>query len=355
MNILFLTNELRYTCGVTNHLLHLAGELAKNSKHKIFIITGGGNGIDRFDDINIKILEDKRFLHENRNSVNYLSAVNILSKFIRQNKIDILHSHSHYAANIAAMVTKLRKIPKVQTNHGILEEKGKLNHFSADKYVAINEHIYNYIIENKITAAENVKFIRCGIQIPIELSMKTHSPVKVLAASRFIHEKGLDLYIKAVSEIEYEIKSKAEFYIAGEGEEESNLKKLNDDLNAGVKFLGRVNNLGNTLKDTHIFVYTSRSKSEGFPAVITEAGAFNNLLIISDFKGVDSVVKDNVDALVFPVNDVKKLAEQIREAILNYNNLSKIAEQFYYKVKDLYDLNKMISKHEELYSQCLKP
>ncbi len=129
---------------------------------------------------------------------------------------------------------------------------------------------------------------------------------------------------------------------------------MNEDLNAGIKFLGRVNSLGDTLKDTHIFIYASRSKTEGFPAVITEAGAFNNLLITSDFDGVSSVVKDNVDALVFSVDDAGKLAELTTKAISEYSSLSKISEQFYFKVKELYDVDKMISKHEELYSQCLK-
>ncbi len=354
MNILFLANELRYTCGVTNHLIHLGRGLGQNGKNRVLIITGGGNGTDRFRDTDVKVLEDGKFMHGNRNAVNYLSAANVLAKFVKRNKIDIIHSHSHYAANIAALASKLIHVARVQTNHGLLEEVGKLKHFAADRYVAINEHIYDYIIKNDIARPPEVKFIRCGIPVPRKPALKKNKPIKVLAASRFTAEKGLDTYINAVSKIPGEVRSRAEFYIAGEGEEEGNLVALNNRLKSGVRFLGRVTDLPGRLKENHIFIYPSRSKREGFPAVITEAGAYNNLLITSDFEGAYSVLKNGADCLVFPAEDPDMLAVQITRAINGFGKLSQVSEALYVKVKELFDLGKMISKHEELYRECLK-
>jgi len=354
MNILFLANELRFTCGVTNHLLHLAGGLAKNKNNNICIITGGGNGIDRFDNLHVKVLEDNKFLHESRSSLNYISAVNVLAKFIRQNKIDIVHSHSHYAANIAALASKLKKFPKIQTNHGLLEDTGKLKHFIADKYVAINGHIYDYIIKCKIAKPADVVFIRCGIPVQPEPSAKKDKPISVLAASRFIPAKGLDNYVRAVSQIPKEVRSKALFYIAGEGVEESNLVKLNKELKSGIKFLGRVTDLPAYLKDNHVFVYPSLSKNEGFPAVITEAGANNNLLITSDFLGALDTLNHGVNCLIYPAEDVDSLKTLIVRAITEYHKLTHISVNLYNRVKDLYNLDNMIAKHQELYDLCLR-
>jgi glycosyltransferase involved in cell wall biosynthesis len=353
MNLLILANELRYTCGVTNHLLHLTDRLSRNKNNNIFIITGGGNGIDRFDNLNVKVLEDKNFLHESRSPLNYLSAVNVLAKFIKQNSIDIAHSHSHYAANIATLSSKLKQIPRIQTNHGLLEDTGKLKHFTADKYVTINQHIYDYIIKSKIAKPADVMFIRCGIPVPAEPAAKKDKPISVLAASRFIPEKGLDNFIRAVSKIPKDVKEKAVFCIAGEGKEEDNLKKLNKDLKSRIKFLGRVNNLPELLNDNHIFVYPSRSNNEGFPAVITEAGANNNLLISSDFRGAQDTLKHGINCLVYPADDVESLATRITHAITEYHKLTHIAVNLYNRVKDLYNLNNMIAKHEELYEKCL--
>ena len=354
MNILYLANELRYTCGVTNHLLYLTSGLAANSENRIFIITGGGDGIERFKNINAEILNDNRFHHQNRSAVHYISAINVLSGFIKKNKIDIIHSHTHYAANIASNASYLKRMPKIQTNHGLLTDKGKLKHFNADKYIAINEHIYDYLLANNITSEDNIKLIRCGIYVPPEAPVKSKVKLKIIAASRFTKEKGLDIFINAVSKLGNEVKQKAEFIIAGMGEEETALKQMNSELNAGISFPGNIVNLGEILKNTHIFVYPSRSKSEGFPAVITEAGASGNLLITSDFYGVTRAVENNVDGIIFKSEDADNLAEALSRAINDFDSLAGFRLNFYNKVKNLFNLETMIQKHEDLYKECLR-
>jgi len=354
MNILLIANELRYSCGVTNHLLHLTRGLAENKADRIFLITGGGNGIERFNDLNVEVIKDERFLHENRSSVNYINAINALARFIRKNKIDIVHSHSHFAANITSHANMLGKIRRIQTNHGLLKDEGKLKHFTADRYVAINEHIYRHIIDNKIAASADVVFIRCGIPVPTEPAQKNEGKINVISASRFTPEKSLDTFIKAVSKLPEEIRTKAEFFVAGEGELENELKILNERLKAGINFPGSVRNLNEWLGKAHILVFTSVSKTEGFPAVITEAGASDNLLISSEFYGVQSVVQDKVDGFLFTPGEESELASLLGYAIRNFDECKPLALHFYNKVKDLFDLEKMITKHQELYAQCVR-
>src|SRR4030095_11535572 len=353
MNILLMVNELRYTCGVTNHVIHLSGGLQKTGKVKLWIVCGGGNGLDRFKGLKINITEDKKYLHNKRNIANYASAINKLAKFILENKIDIVHSHSHYAANIAKQASGFANVRLIQTNHGILQDKSRLKHFNAEKYIAINEHIYVYLIKNKITEKENIKFIRCGIPVDTAPPVKSGSKIKVLSASRFTKEKGVDIFIKAVSLLNNGTKAKAEFYIAGEGDEESKLEKLNNDSEAGIKFLGSQKDMYSILRESHILVYPSRSKSEGFPAIITEAGATNNLIVSSGFDGSESVITDGQDGIIFSLDNVNDLAEKLDNAINNFAGYKRTALEFYEKVKDWFDLGTMIRKHVELYEECL--
>ncbi len=349
MNILLIANELRYTCGVTNHLLHLAGGLSKISANKIYIICGGGNGIERFKEINAETIKNQKFLHEKRTPLNYLSAIRFLKKVIKENKINIIHSHSHYAANIASRAAKNTNVTTIQTNHGLLEEKGRLKHFIADKYIALNEHIYDYIINNKIAAEKNVKLIRCGIPVPAKPPKKNNAKLKIITASRFTPEKGLDIFIKAVSLLAPDTREKAEFYIAGEGETENELKKLNKKLNAGIEFLGSVKNMYNTLAETDVVVFTSRSSTEGFPAIITEAGANHNLVITSNFNALGNMVENNVTGLVFETENYNELSQYLGNVINNPQKIKPMAEKFYYKVKELFNVDEMIDKHLEMY------
>lgn len=352
MNILLIVNELRYTCGVTNHIIHLSRGLASSGKVKLWIITGGGNGIDRFKDINVNIISDKRFFHKGRGLGSYLSAITFLTKFIRKNKIDVVHSHNHYAANISSRAAKISKANTIQTNHGLLQSKGRLKHFNADHYIAINEHISEYLLRNKIAAETSISLIRCGVPVDPRPAKKQNGKLKVIAASRFKYGKGLDIFINAVASLDKTEKDKAEFYIAGEGELENSLKELNSSTSAGIKFLGSVKDIYSFLKDTHILVHPSRSKSEGFPAIITEAGACNNLVISSDFTGSHSVIA-NDEGLFFKVDDPNELSKKLTEAILNYSQYENTSLKFYNKVKDWFDLDTMISKHIELYDKLM--
>ena len=337
MKILFSVNELNYTCGVTNHILNLTGELSKHKDILIYIICGGGNGIDRFSDPKIEVLQDRKFLHKNRSLINYLSSIIFLVKFVKKNKINIIHSHSHYSANIAYNASKLTRVNTIQTNHGILAVQGMMNHLRAHRFISVNEHIYNYIINQNITDKKNITLIRCGIPIPDKLPEKDFSKIKIIAASRFTYEKGLDIYIKAVSKLPEHYKTIYEFCIAGEGELEKELKKLNDDLNTRITFLGRVMNIKDIFEKSHILVYPSRSRTEGFPAVITEAAAYNNLIITSDFWGLGSVLKDSIDGLIFEVNNYENLSAKIKFALDNHDNLRLLSVNFYRKVKEMFN------------------
>lgn len=354
MNILFIVNELRYTCGVTNHILHLSKGLAETGKVKLSILCGGGNGLDRFNDINVNIVSDKRFFHRNRSIPQYISAITFLAKFIRKNKIEIVHSHTHYSANIARRASKIIRTVTIQTNHGLLRKKGRLKHFNSDKYIAINEHIYDYLLSNKIAEKNNISFIRCGIPIDKVAPAKGKENITVLAASKFSYEKGLDTFINAVSLLDNITKGKADFFIAGEGETESSLKELNNKLNSNIQFLGNVNDIYALLRKNHIFVYPSRSKSEGFPAVISEAGATANLVISSDFEGAAPVMKNNEDCIIFQRENPDDLMKKLAGVINNYTDYEGFALKFYNKVKELFDLKTMIDKHIILYENCLK-
>lgn len=355
MNILLIVNELNYVCGVTNHILHLSRGLVDSGNINLWIICGGGNGISRFSDINVTIISDDRFLHLNRSFSGFISSINYLVKFIRENKIDIIHSHSHFGAAIGKRASMLTGITTVQTNHGLLRDTGRLKHFNADKYVAINEHIKEYILLNKLANDENIFFIRCGIPINNELTDKpVIDKIKVIAASRFTDEKGLDIYIHAVNKLTDVVLCKADFYLAGEGELEEELTELNRSLGSKISFTGRIVDMYAFLSKVHILINPTSSDSEGFPAIITEAGTANTLVISSDFKGASDVLKHNVNSLIFKDNSSDKLSIMLEETITNYRSYTHLASNLYNYISKEFSISVMINKHISLYKKCLK-
>ena len=354
MNILLLANELRYTCGVTNHLLHLTRGLSENDSKKVYLICGGGNGKNRFDNINVEIIQNEGLWHKERTYLRYLSAVRFLKNFITEKNIDLIHSHSHYAANIAKTAAEKSGVITIQTNHGLLGKEGRIKHFNADKYIVINEHIFDHLLNNKIASADDISFIRCGVPVPDKPPVKNNSNVRVVTASRFVKEKGLDVFINAVAQLPDSVKAKAEFYIAGEGVLEDDLHRLNEFFNTGIVFLGSVDDMYSVLSETDVFVYPSRSDHEGFPAIITEAGANNNLVITSDFSALGDIIENKKTGLVFKQNDFMELSELLKNVIEDPGEYKPMAKKFYDKIKKLYSIDEMITKHSKLYEDCIK-
>ena len=354
MNVLLLANELRYTCGVTNHLLHLSRGLTANEKVKLWIICGGGNGINRFSDIDLNIISDERFLHLNRSFSGFISAINYLTRFVRKNEIEILHSHYHFGAAIAKRASQLSGKITIQTNHGILQEMGRLKHFNAEKYVAINEHIQRHMLKHNIAKEEDIAFIRCGIPVYEHMQVKNvGSKLKIAAASRFTYTKGLDIFINAVHNLPGEILNKADFYIAGEGEQEDELKKINSALGGRVNFPGKILDIYTFLNTVHVLVNPSRSPNEGFPAIITEAGATNTLVMSSDFAGAEDVILHGVNGLIYKDNDPDKLGILLNEVISDYTKYAPLSQSFYEFTKREFSIPLMIDKHLSLYNKCL--
>ena len=92
--------------------------------------------------------------------------------------------------------------------------------------------------------------------------------MKILFASRLVPEKGADIYLDAIALVKDRLKEKVSFFLAGEGECENELKEQISRLKIDVKFLGKVKDTNDYLKDTHIFVFSSRYKAEGFPIAL---------------------------------------------------------------------------------------
>lgn len=356
MNILFLTGQLNYVDGVTNHLYYLLKGILNFKDTKIFLITGGGDAVKKFQDIGIHVDVNSKFMHRNRSIKNFSECIVKIIQFINKNNIQIIHSHNHYAANIAARAGRFTNTTTIQTNHGLLNENGHLPHFKAQKFIAVNEHIKDHMLKNKSGDLQNIILIRHGIPSDVRYKKEPKDEINILSAARLVPEKGLDLFIKAAADIKNNFKRKdykLNFSIAGAGPSESELVDMNDELHAGIKFLGVVTDMTSLLQTNDIFIMPTRSTSEGFPMSLVEASFANNLIITSSFLGLDPVFINEVDGLTFNVNDHCDLAAKIIYAIENPSQMDRMKNNFFNKATSIFDLKTMITKHLQLYEKCL--
>ncbi len=353
IRVAILTNSLNYTDGVSNHIFDLITGFQKYSEEVSFcIITGENNAVEKFNRLGVEVIILPGFQHTERSLINFSKSVFKLINLVKERQIHVLHSHNHYHACIATACKALTAVSTVQTNHGILPKIGMLPHFSADRYVLINQHIVEYFQQTYPVKFKHAAFVRCGIP-DLNLVKKKNELVTFIAAGRFVEEKGFDTYIRAVNSLPAEINSKACFYLAGDGEEKNSLLELNSTMGSKVTYLGNISTLQERFCESDVLVNPSRSKSEGFPRTIVEAAFAGNLIITSNFLGVTNDLIPDKDGLLFEPGNVEQLRCQIQKCITEPDLSAYLIDNFTAKAKKIFSLDLMVNLTYQVYTAAI--
>lgn len=346
--ILILTDKINYNDGVTTYLYNFICSANRNNV-EFYLCSPGGDRINDFKQLLQKLYISKRFDYTRRNYFNTLFYIIHIIVLCSKNRIEIIHSQNYFFANIAKIVSKFIKVRTVQTHNNLFQEIN-LKHFVSDVNIAVNEHIYDYALSNKKVIQNCIKLIRYGLIMPEENCVKDTSFL-VVAAARLTIEKGIDTFIKAVSMLDKSFRNRCKFCVAGEGNYENELRKLNNELNAGIVFLGKLNGIYDLLIKSKILVNPSIWDAEGFPLTLIEAGAYKNLVITSNFRGVLSVFDPDKDGFMFEKNDAFTLKVILQEAISNYDHYYYKVENFHRKVRKLFDVKTTVKQTLKLYDE----
>ena len=177
---------------------------------------------------------------------------------------------------------------------------------------------------------------------------KRNEKLKVIVASRLIKEKGVDVFIKAISLLPLKMNDMATFIIAGEGIFKEELLKLSIELETNIEFVGVIENMQEYLHSSNILVNPTK-EIEGFPTILTEAGFQKNLVISSNFKGFNSILKDGNNCLIYDMNDENSLRDKLFEAIENFHLYGDIVNNFHSDCTRYFSVDNMINNIIEVY------
>lgn len=193
----------------------------------------------------------------------------------------------------------------------------KLKYFkTADYFTTITPDIRRYLIDHGV-APDHVLHINNFAEtetdfVPVQRSdygVPEGVPL-MLALGRLHESKALDVLIRAVHAV-----PEAYLWIAGEGPAREALEALIEELGVGarVRLLGWRSDRAALFAASDICVFPSRY--EPFGTVFVQAWAHKRPLICSDADGPRQFVKDGVDGLVVPRDDVDALAGAIQRLI----------------------------------------
>lgn len=333
--ICFFSGDITRSGGTEKVACQIMNGLA--NYYKIYVLSLTEENKDVFFFLDEKIKRCCLF-QSNPNGIRYyISIVKEVRKYLKKNKIDIfidIDSILDIFSVVAVSFTKIKLISWEHFNfYETMENKLRV---PIRKYVTrytdcvvtlTKEDQQNYkdYFGSKLLIKQiynPIEIIRFDNQY--ELNSKT-----IISVGRLAKQKGFD-YLLNVAKKVFDKYPDWQWIILGEGDERSILEKvIKEEKLKQVKLLGRVNNVGDYLKKSAIFVMTSRY--EGFPLVLIEAKQYN--LPIVSFKcktGPSELVKDKVNGYLVECFDIDEMANKICELIksngmrLDFSNNAKI-------------------------------
>lgn len=144
----------------------------------------------------------------------------------------------------------------------------------------------------------------------------TPTSQRLLAVCRLVPQKGIDLLIRAYSQLNADLRQQWPLQIAGDGPERRALEDLSVECGtaADISFLGFVRDPWELYRPGDVFILPSRF--EGMPNALLEAMSRGMAVVVSDASpGPLEVVQHDVTGLVVPRENIKALYVAISRLI----------------------------------------
>jgi len=165
--------------------------------------------------------------------------------------------------------------------------------------------------------------------------VRAWSPPRLLSVGRLVHQKGLDLALRALAQLK---DLEWEWCIAGDGPQIKVLRSLANELGIQdrITFPGWRSHaeLVECYKASNVFLFPSRH--EGMPNVVLEAMASGLPVIASRIAGNEELVVDGETGLLFPSEDVEALCVALRTLLTDASQRQVMGNASRRRVEALY-------------------
>lgn len=310
---------------------------------------------------------------------NFLSALGILSRMVREEGFDLLHSHGARGNMMAALLSRRTHLPTVSTVHSDYRLDylgrpisrlvyGNINTLALRKLnyrIGVTDSMVDLLISRNFNP-ERLFSIYNGLDF-------THRPPAMdreeffrsvgLSADASCVVVGIAARLNPVKDISTLIRgfalAQSEFpalrlLIAGDGDEMDNLKQLAQRLGLEDKvcFAGWVSDTNSFYQA--IDINTLTSISETFPYALTEGARASLPTVSSKVGGVDRLIDHRVNGFLFPSGDHKALAAHLLALAKDPALRQTMGQRLYAKAKQFFSVEAMVDHQLDIYETILR-
>ena len=357
MKILFLANHLNVG-GISSYLFTLAKGL-KLKGHEVYLASSGGQLCDKFTKAGVVHL-DVPLNTKNEISPKILLSFLKLKRQLKENKIDLIHSHSRTTQVLGALLSRSWSTPHIFTCHGFFKPRLSRRIFPCwgQAVIAISQEVAEHLEKDFNLAPDKISVINNGIDLlsfgDFSLRTKVRNSLGVGdypligIIARLSDVKGHLYLLRALAKIIPSCPN-VKLLIVGTG-------KMKVKLVAEAKFLGINQNIifqdeaSNTQEIlSALDVFVMPSLQEGLGLALMEAMAQGLAVVGSSVGGIKTLIQDSHNGYLVTPADTDSLSQAILKLLLNpalRQELGKNARQF---ILENFSQEKMVSQTEKIY------
>lgn len=297
-----------------------------------------------------------------------LKTANRVNNYLKEEKINILHTHLFHADLMAAVLKTLynKNIRIISTKHGyqekVLQQYDPVNYKKPnDLYYHLTKHILrkidiNIAVSKAISdlyfnlgmCKTHFPYIHHGItfpefeKLPHGESFRKATP-QLITVGRIEIIKGHHFLIDAMPAI-LEVFPQTKLLILGDGTEKENCEKqvIDANLQNHVEFMGFIQQPYQYINNSDIVIQPSFFESFGL--VFIEGLALKTPIIAFDVPAGNEILENDKTALLVNKGDSKALAEKIIYLLQNPDVAKQMAENAYDKYKSEFTTEAMVKK-----------
>jgi glycosyltransferase involved in cell wall biosynthesis len=304
--------------------------------------------------------------------LNFLKQLRRLVSYIKENRIDVVHTHCFYTNIFGMAGAYLARVPARITSKGETDGFRTAMQKRAERLAFVLSHrvianclvvqnqlmregvnpgriIHHYnglnLQRMKVTDAHRAEILQ-SLALPQDRRLVT------IVANLRNPVKDHPLFLRAATAVRAAIPDVC-FVIAGEGELMPALRELAADLGIvkDVHFIGRCDDVAGLLSVSHLGVLSS--KAEGFANAILEYMAAGLPVVATDVGGVREAVVEGETGFIVPHGDDARMAQRIIEVLTDGAHARSLGERGKAIVARKFSSERHLQNTLELYAELL--
>ncbi|MCU0536489.1 MAG: glycosyltransferase family 4 protein [Hydrococcus sp. Prado102] len=292
-----------------------------------------------------------------------IQALGQVLKLIRQEKPDLIHTHSAKSGLVGRLAGQIAKVPVVHTDHGWaftapLPWQWKMVSIPSEwlaahwcsKIITVSEYELEIGLRYKIAPPSKLVKIYCGVPDTVRRANPGKADeVNIAMVARFDPQKNHILLLQALSEIKLPFR----LLLVGDGSTRSQVEDAASKLNLveRVEFLGSRDDIDEILSKVHIFVLATHWESFGIVSV--EAMRAMLPVVGSDVGGVSEVVVEGETGFLVPSGDVIAMRDRLAQLIADPQLRIKMGKAGRKRYEENFTIEQMLDRILEVYQAVL--